>query len=651
MEGTSSAGYLRDMHTLFDAGTASGLSDRQLLQRFSAAQDPAAEAAFEALVLRHGPMVMRVCRNNLGQEQADVHDAFQATFLVLVQKTKSIRRLDSLGSWLFGVATRVARRARVEAARRRSAERKGGLRIAATANHSSDPSDIQDLGPLLQAEVERLPDHLRAVVILCYWEGLTHEQAAARLGCPLGTVRSRVARARGMLHRRLSRRGLEPVAGVMLAAFESPGFLKASALEIPANLVSSTVQLSKQVASGGSLVQLTSPSIASLVQKVIGSMFMTKLKTISACLLVIGAGAYGLTLAAPQTGPARRARQDDGKRPAAAKSKAQPPLHVMSEYIVEPPDLLKVEVLEALPGRPISGDRLVRPDGKISLGYYGDVYVAGLSVPQVKEKIVLHLRKYMADSILGLVIEDCTDDEEASLPAAPERRNPFEESPPPGATPQKKDPVDRKPRVPSGAPKTRIEPRDSDRVSVDVIAFNSKNYYMQGEFEQPGMLPITGHERVLDAINYGGGLTPEADHEQVFLFRLPADGGPMQTFKVDVDQIMLGDDLSTNYQLEPGDRLVVRRRENASRERQGAATRRSTTAPRPAGDSLRYNHGTDTLNQPAGPEPRRQDGRAEDPALLRLEKRMTELEHKLERKLDVILEALGKPARQGMGRE
>ena len=126
MDGSASAGYLRDMHTLFDAGTVSGLSDRQLLQRFTGEQGASAEAAFEALVLRHGPMVMRVCRNALGQEQADLHDAFQATFLVLVRKCKSIRRLDSVGSWLFGVATRVARRARVEAARRRSAELRAG---------------------------------------------------------------------------------------------------------------------------------------------------------------------------------------------------------------------------------------------------------------------------------------------------------------------------------------------------------------------------------------------------------------------------------------------------------------------------------------------------------------------------------------------
>ncbi len=209
------------------------------------------------------------------------------------------------GSTRWGAGSSAWRRAWLaalgaEAARRRSAELQGGLRIAATADRGSDSTDIQDLGPLLQAEVERLPERLRAVVILCYWEGLTHEQAAERLGCPLGTVRSRVARARGLLHRRLSRRGLEPVAGVMLAAIDSPAFLKAGALEIPGSLVSSTVLIAKQAAAGASLAKLTSPSIASLVQKVIGSMFMTKVKTIIACLLLLSAGAYGLTLAAPR---------------------------------------------------------------------------------------------------------------------------------------------------------------------------------------------------------------------------------------------------------------------------------------------------------------------------------------------------------------
>src|SRR3954451_23440333 len=75
----------------------------------------------------------------------------------------------------------------------------------------------------------------------------------------------------------------------------------------------------------------------------------------------------------------------------------------MPDYVVEPPDLVLVEVLEALPGRPISGERLVRPDGKISLGFYGDVYVAGLTIPEIKEKVIFHLRKFLTDEVLGLV--------------------------------------------------------------------------------------------------------------------------------------------------------------------------------------------------------------------------------------------------------
>ena len=262
MSGEASAGYVRDMHTLFDAGTAAGLSDGQLVERFAGGKD-SSESAFEVLVQRHGPMVMRVCHGALS-DQADIHDAFQATFLVLVRSARSIRRLESVGSWLFGVASRVARRAHVEANRRRSAERQAGLRLAATADQRAEGTDQGDLGELLQAEVERLPDHLRAVVVLCYWEGLTHEQAAIRLGCPLGTVRSRVARARSLLHRRLTRRGLEPVAGVMAAAFDAPGMLKATAAEIPTALVNSTVRLAAQLAAGGSLTQLGSPFIAAL---------------------------------------------------------------------------------------------------------------------------------------------------------------------------------------------------------------------------------------------------------------------------------------------------------------------------------------------------------------------------------------------------
>ncbi len=263
MAGGSSVHVYRDISTLFETGTASGLSDRQLLERFSSGRDAAAEAAFEAIVQRHGPMVLRLCYKLLGN-QADAEEAFQATFLILVKKCRSIRRLDTVGGWLFGVASRVAARAGVERARRRSAEERGGLRIAmataATTDGGAEGDDTRELGAAVEAEVLRLPEKYRAVVVLCYWEGLTHEEAALRLGCPLGTVRSRMARARKLLERRLSRRGLQPVAGVMAAALDSPAMTTTRAPQDPhRSSLSSTVKLATQVATGGSLTKLASP--------------------------------------------------------------------------------------------------------------------------------------------------------------------------------------------------------------------------------------------------------------------------------------------------------------------------------------------------------------------------------------------------------
>ena len=186
MAGGTSAALLRDIQTLFDAGTAAGLSDRQLLERFAGRRDATAEAAFEVLVLRHGPMVLRVCRNIL-PDPNDAQDAFQATFLVLVRRRGAVRKLESLGGWLYGVAYRVAARARVEAARRRAVEGRAALRVV-EAFEPGVPAgmDLQEFGPIVQEEVRRLPEKYRAVVVLCYWEGLTQEQAARPAWHPAG---------------------------------------------------------------------------------------------------------------------------------------------------------------------------------------------------------------------------------------------------------------------------------------------------------------------------------------------------------------------------------------------------------------------------------------------------------------------------------
>ncbi len=290
MAGAPSGAVLRDIQSLFDTGTASGLSDRQLLERFVGRSEPSAGAAFEVLVLRHGPMVLRVCRNVL-RDSTDAQDAFQATFLVLVKRSGSIRRLESIGSWLYGVACRVAARARVEAARRRAAERRGGLRVIQVADSTEESQpDHAEFGPIIQEEVQRLPEKYRAVVALCYWQGLTQEQAAAQLGCPLGTVRSRLARARGKLHARLTRRGLAPVAGIAAAVLESRSAEAARLAQVPNTLMNSTVKASAEILAGRAIFDVASASVAVLTQNVLRSMVMMKLKTISGVLLLVGLG-------------------------------------------------------------------------------------------------------------------------------------------------------------------------------------------------------------------------------------------------------------------------------------------------------------------------------------------------------------------------
>jgi len=294
---------LRDIHTLFDSGTASGLTDRQLLEQFAARRDEAAEAAFEVLVLRHGPMVLRVCRNSLADPH-DAQDAFQATFLILVRRCHSIRRLESVGSWLFGVATRVAARARVDAARRRAAERRGALRVIETV----DPSDCAEpdqpeFGPALQEEVRRLPEKYCSVVVLCYWQRLTQEQAAAQLGCPLGTVRSRLARAKYLLRRRLTRRGLAPLASVMASAVDSSASSARTVAQLPSAvpppLVRSTITAASRIVAGQVTDRVVSALTACLVQEAIWSMTMLKISSVVAAIAIVGlAAGLGAGLAA-----------------------------------------------------------------------------------------------------------------------------------------------------------------------------------------------------------------------------------------------------------------------------------------------------------------------------------------------------------------
>lgn len=252
---------------------------------------------------------------------------------------------------------------------------------------------------------------------------------------------------------------------------------------------------------------------------------MMKIKTIAVSLVVIGIGAFGASLAWPQ-GDSHKPGPVPGRvlRPSPERAKSQPARVSLGDYVVEPPDLLLVEVLEALPGRPISGERLVRPDGKITLGFYGDVYVAGLTLPEVKEKVIRRLQTFLTDESLGLF--ELNENNERKI------------------DPKTKQPV-------------TIDPKDSATVFVDVTAYNSKFYYVQGAVLVPGRLPITGNETILDAINLAGGLTAEANRDKAVLYRPGPANGPLKALRVDIDQITIGGDPTTNYQLQPGDRLVV----------------------------------------------------------------------------------------------
>ncbi len=220
---------LKDLRTLYSVGSAGELSDGQLLEQFAASRD---EAIFELLVERHGPMVLQICRGMLGNSH-DADDAFQATFLVLVRQAGSIRDRDSMASWLFGVARRIAARSRVDAARRRKHER----RAAEMASRSDVQDESPGLGPVLCEEVAKLPEKYREVVVLCCFEGNSYQAAAQRLGRPIGTVKVRLSRARRLLLDRLTRRGLGLPAGAAVL-----GVSAETAAGVPITLAQRTVR-------------------------------------------------------------------------------------------------------------------------------------------------------------------------------------------------------------------------------------------------------------------------------------------------------------------------------------------------------------------------------------------------------------------------
>jgi RNA polymerase sigma factor (sigma-70 family) len=285
-------------------GTVAGLGEGQLLERFVATRD---EAAFEALVARHGPMVVGVCRRLL-DDPRDVEDAFQAVFLVLVRRAAAIRDRDRLGPWLYGVALKVAHRARQQAARRRARE-KGGDAVAAFEPASNGDGPPDDLGLELHEELGRLPAKYRDPIVLCDLEGRTHEEAARLLRWPIGTVKGRLSRARDRLRDRLLRRGLAPSVATIVLALQHD-----ARAAVPPFLLDRTVRAAMGVAAGAGISALagsvSAPALG-LADGVVSTMILAKLKSAAAVVLATGAVTMGTVGFAFQFGGTGRGGQPD----------------------------------------------------------------------------------------------------------------------------------------------------------------------------------------------------------------------------------------------------------------------------------------------------------------------------------------------------
>jgi RNA polymerase sigma factor (sigma-70 family) len=277
MASTELSPVLRQIHHLAGLQAAAGRGDRDLLGEFVARGD---ESAFAALVRRHGPLVLGVCRHVLGHEQ-DAEDAFQATFLVLARNAAAVRKGEALASWLHGAAYRIALRAKRDAARRRA--REGRVRVM-------PPRNRQDLGwtevqAILDEEISGLPEKYRAPFVLCYLAGKSGPEAARELGLKEGTLWSRLAHARKHLQARLSRRGIAPGAALGAATVSSG----AAGARVPAALAGCTVRAAVPYAAGRAPAAAT--RAVALAEGAARALFPARLKAVTVLLLALGLSA------------------------------------------------------------------------------------------------------------------------------------------------------------------------------------------------------------------------------------------------------------------------------------------------------------------------------------------------------------------------
>jgi RNA polymerase sigma factor (sigma-70 family) len=576
------------------------LTDGQLLESFLARGD---EVAFEALVRRHGPMVLGVCRRVL-HHLHDAEDAFQATFLVLVRKAAAVRPRERVGSWLYGVAYRTALKAKVTAARRRAHERQAP---PAPGPGAADER-WQELRPLLDRELSLLPEKYRAAVVLCDLEGRPRKEAARQLGWPEGTLSGRLARARALLARRLARHGVALAGGTLAAALGHE-----AAAQVPAALSRATARAATAVMNGQAVA--AGAASAALAKGVLRTMMMKKLQAAAAVLLavgVVGAGVgtlghlAGAGAADTPEGTAAETRGQDaaqrlpeggeGTRPnQAARSAVRDDRRKEIEEQLRKPISLNYK---DTPLRAALDD--VRNWSRVNIVIDRPALErAGLSADQPVtlrlESVSLRsaLNHLLRQARLTFVLEDGVL---VVTPAGAVGKTPPYLIEPPDILLVKYSGKDAELRRtvagerlvrPDGtvglgdygsasvmgltldqagraiARRLRETGKDCDdkELRVDVIAYNSKFFYviMDGtgqQGQQVVRLAATGNEAVLDAVQEVGGLTAAAK-KHIWIARPGGRNGVDRILRVDWTAITRDGQAATNYQLLPGDRVFI----------------------------------------------------------------------------------------------
>ncbi len=349
----------RHLQALFNEGAVGALTDDELLDRFNTRRGEASEVAFATLVERHAPMVLATCRQLLGNVH-DAQDASQAAFLVLARKARSIRNRQAIGGWLHAVALRIASKAKVAAARRRTHEQRGADMVMRRADEPASAELWADL----HHQIDRLPDRFRLPIVLCYLEGLTHAQAAQKLGWPVGTVESRLARARERLRERLTARG----AMTTVPLLSSSALPEMTPTAAPAAWIEATARAASRFAAGQAATVVASSSVASMTQGMLGTMAFHHVKLAIVFLLAVGVTVTGV-MAALRVGAA--------KAPRVAQRTEQPTAPVAEKPAVAPTTI-------QVGGRVLDPNGKPLPGARLWLAFQGTDWTWSTRVPQVR---------------------------------------------------------------------------------------------------------------------------------------------------------------------------------------------------------------------------------------------------------------------------